>query len=271
MNLKLELELEFERDTDGKPLSDKIPRAVNKIWKKPRDSEGYKNAAKRAKKPENVATHAVQVNEEIYTVMSPTVKAHDARLKSIQTMLCKAVVPAARLLDEVVSKSEMDKTYKNQAERHLIDTISLIAHANNTVNFQHREAIKKKLPPNYGMALKQPEEASATLFGDDCAEKLKKAGYGGRMQREMKQYQQCTHGQEYYPKPRRGRGSDRGWGYRPRPYPARRGRGNPFLGEENYSVKACALYLFIYLKKKTTTCWLCYRVPSGLFQNPGPR
>ena len=83
---------------------------------------------------------------------------------------------AARLLDEVVSKSKMDKTYKKKAEIHLIDTISLIAYANNTVNFQCREAIKKKLPPNYGMALTQPEEASATLFGDDCAEKLKKAG-----------------------------------------------------------------------------------------------
>ena len=198
---------EFEKDTDGKPLSEKIARAVNKIWKKPRDSEGYKNAAKRALKPENTATHAVHINDEIYAVMSPGAKAHDARLKSIQTMLCKAVVPTARLLDEVVSKSKMDKAYKNQAERHLIDTISLIAHANNTVNFQRREAIKKKLPPSYGMALKQPEEASVTLFGDDCAEKLKKAGYGGRMRREMKQYQQYTHGQEYYSKPRRGRGS----------------------------------------------------------------
>ena len=110
--------------------------------------------------------------------MSPAAKAHDTRLKSIQTMLCKAVVPAARLLDEVVSKSKMDKTYKNQAERHLIDTISLIAHANNTVNFQRRETIKKKLPPNYSMALKQPVEASATLFGDDCAEKLQRQVMG---------------------------------------------------------------------------------------------
>ena len=102
---------EFERDTDGKPLSNKIARAVNNIWKKPRDSEGYKNAAKREKKLVNAATHAVQINGEIYAVMSPAARAHDARLKSIQTMLCKAVVLAARLLDEVVSSSQSCTAY----------------------------------------------------------------------------------------------------------------------------------------------------------------
>ena len=56
-----------------------------------------------------------------------------AGLKAIQSVLCKAVVPAAHLFDEVVSeKINLENTTKTRVEKHLVDTVSLIAHANNT-------------------------------------------------------------------------------------------------------------------------------------------
>ena len=91
-------------------------------------------------------------------------------------MLCRAAVPGARLLDEVVSNAKMDKAVRTRAKRQLVDTLSLIVHANNTLNFQRREAVKRKLPPSYNASLKAPENASTTLFGDDCGESLNKAG-----------------------------------------------------------------------------------------------
>ena len=64
---------EFEKDPEGKPFSDSVADAVNKIWKKPRDSEGYKNAAKRAN-PVNCYAYKVTVDEELYDIMSAGAK-----------------------------------------------------------------------------------------------------------------------------------------------------------------------------------------------------
>jgi hypothetical protein len=220
---------EFEVEGDGLPLSEKVANAVNIIWKKPRESEGYKNAAKRAKKPANVNFHKVGVDDTVFSLMSPGLKAQDSRMKSIQSMVCKAAVPTACLLDEIEKNDSIDNEQKNKMERYLLDNISLMSHVNNTINYQRREAIKRKLPPNYAAALKTPDAPSDTLFGEECSENLKKAGYGGKIQREVRQYQQ----QMLFSLKRRGRGMQRGSGrgYRARPYPVRGGRG-AFLGKK---------------------------------------
>lgn len=67
---------------------------MNIIWKKPRESEGYKNAGKRAK-PANVNFHKVGVDDTVFGLIPPGLKAQDSRMKSIQSMVCKAAVPTA--------------------------------------------------------------------------------------------------------------------------------------------------------------------------------
>ena len=261
---------EFEAEPSGEPLSEAVANAVNKIWRKHKESEGFKKAAKRAKKPENVATNRLQVNDELFSVMSAGSKAYDGRLKAIQSMLCKAAIPAARLLDKVQSeKIKLNKADEKVAERELIDTISLIAHTNNTVNFQRREAIKRRLPPHYNLALKAPEKPSTTLFGEECSEQLKKAGYGSKMKRDVRQYQ--LHMREnqdgYRPTRRRGRGTDRGRGNRMRPYPysTRGGRGVPFLGKEHSTAYSSVKILSTECTRNWSTHidLSCYRVPPG--------
>jgi hypothetical protein len=55
---------EFEVEDEGAPLEGKVARAINTVWRKPRESEGYKNAARRAKKPVNVQFSEDAVNDE---------------------------------------------------------------------------------------------------------------------------------------------------------------------------------------------------------------
>ena len=226
---------EFESDAGGEPLSDRVAKGVNDIWRKPKDSDAYKNAAKRAKKPTNTQLNHLHLNDELLGLVSAGSKTFDGRLKSLQLMLCKAAVPTARLLDKIVSgKMNLEKEEQKLAERELVDTISLIAHTNNTVNYQRRDAIKRRLPPHYSLALKAPEIPGDTLFGDECSEKLRKAGYGSKIQKDVRQYQQYQRenwGGQYRPQRSRGRGADRG--NRTRPYPQRGGRGAPFLGENS--------------------------------------
>jgi hypothetical protein len=218
---------EFEVEVEGAPLDEKVAKAINTVWRKPRDSEGYKNAARRAKKPENVHFSKVAVNDELYGLLPQGLKAQDARLKSIQSMLCKAAVPSACLLNEIETNMNMPPDQKKKCQRYIIDNISLIAHASNSINYQRRESIKRKLPPNYAMVLKSPDGTADTLFGDECSDNLKKAGYGGKIQKDVKQYQQNMQ----FNQRRRGRGMERGRGFRGRPYPIRRGRGGHFLGK----------------------------------------
>ena len=225
-----ELIREYESDPHGPPLSEKVADGVNQIWKRLKDSEGYKKAASRAKPPSNVNLNRVDINEEILPILPSGSKAYDSRLRSIQGMLCKTAVPSARLLDAVVSGKliiQGEGKEKKMLERELMDTISMVANTNALVNNYRREAIKRRLPPQYTPVLKAPEEASTTLFGDDCTENLKKAGLGARMRREMRQHQSY---QQDSRSMRRGRTLTRG--QRPRPY-AHRGRGYAnFLGEK---------------------------------------
>ena len=257
---------EFESDAGGEPLSDRVAKGVNDIWRKPKDSDAYKNAAKRAKKPTNTQLNHLHLNDELLGLVSAGSKTFDGRLKSLQSMLCKAAVPAARLLDKIVSgKMNLEKEEQKLAERELVDTISLIAHTNNTVNYQRQDAIKRRLPPHYSLALKAPEIPGDTLFGDECSEKLRKAGYGSKIQKDVRQYQQYqreNRGGQYRPQRSRGRGADRG--NRTRPYPQRGGRGAPFLGE-NSPIEIVKSQSFECTKNWGTHIDLsCYRVPTGL-------
>ena len=209
-------------EENGEPLDEELAKIVNKLWKKGRDAGKFKEMITKHPKPKNLSCQKVDINPEMLTSLPRAAKTRDARLRSVQGDLARAVVPLAKLAEMAVAKEEISR--KRMLEL-AMDGITILAAGNEITNQLRRDSLKPSLQYKFQTLCKTDEDdTSQWLFGQNLQDRIKAASQGGKLGRNRGY-------QPFQPYPARGRG--RGY-YQPFFHPYARGqatRGRSFLGK----------------------------------------
>ena len=133
-----------------------------------------KELANKHLRPSNTQIHKVDLNEEVSSTMSGYARARDLRMRAIQANIAKANIPAFRLVDALHSKSS--KISRQEQVNLAIDSCSILASANSSINQLCRELVKPSLQKKHQvLCYKPPPSQTKFLFGDDLPERVKAA------------------------------------------------------------------------------------------------
>ena len=97
------------QDKNGPSVPEKLALFVNKIWRKGRDPETFKNTMAKHPRPENLVMQMVEVNPEVLSSLGRVAKSRDAKLKSVQAGLARAMVPKFQELCRVPETEDTTK------------------------------------------------------------------------------------------------------------------------------------------------------------------
>ena len=171
---------------------------MESIWQRGELREGsYRETLAKYANPTNTPSLVTtSCNMEVYKTLPKHVKAMESKLRSVQGPLAAATYPLMLIQDNLCSGQEIDR--KDLTEK-VVDTITIAAGTNRTLNQMRRELIKPhldyKFQPLCQRAARPAEEP--WLFGEDLAKKAKQAQeitYLTKRRFRKQNYGQPSHG-----------------------------------------------------------------------------
>ena len=173
-DLLAEARAAYEDSDTGEPLSQAVAEIANGIWNKGRNPKMLKELANKHRRPSNTQIHKVDLNEEVSSTMPSYARARDLRMWAIQANIAKASIPAFWVVDALHSKSS--KISRQEQVNLAIDTCSILASANSSINQLRRELVKPSVQKKHQvLCYKPPPSQTKFLFGDNLPERVKAA------------------------------------------------------------------------------------------------
>jgi len=132
------------------------------------------------------------VNEEIWDLLSRKNRSVDLAFQHVQEPLIHGLssltILAVRLFKDIQSAKTVDA---RETQKHVMDCIALLGHANWKLNMKQREIIKPDLNPPYTRLCKEEIKPTTKLFGDDLSKHLKEMS---KVKQAGQQMQKVTNG-----------------------------------------------------------------------------
>ena len=239
----------------GPALSDLyLKDLTNTMWQGKAQPQVMKELHELYPTPSNLDVHRVDVNEEVLRIMPKYAVVRDSRLRSIQNTLSRAPIPVVKASEILrASKAPGGKPVTGEGADELsklcMDSVSMLAHANEQLNEFRRDIIKPTLKRKFQPICKLPKDAdtSRMLLGENIGERIKqlkqseqlcakRPSRGFRGKRQHPYYQSMPMGMQamtstYGNFPGAQYGQYPGFGF-PQPNTSYQGKDKPnFLGE----------------------------------------
>jgi len=153
---------------DGEPLNAQLASLANDLWLLPHD---LKPLYEKHRRPANAANFKrTNLNPEVGSVIKPTMKARDYKLRTLQTAITRAAFPILRLVDGLMDGNDNKKEMVN----HAMDSLKTLANANGQVNVIRRDAVMAVIPAKFArLAVKDDRFTDVELlFGKDLSKQI---------------------------------------------------------------------------------------------------
>ena len=166
-------------EAEGPPINDEYLKNVsNTIWKESGSAKVMKDLHDKYPRPKGIVAQRVDMNEEVLRIMPKYATSRDAKLRSIQGTIARSVIPvvqASAMLRASKAGPALQGADLDAISTLCMDSVSMLAHANDQTNDFRREIAKPTLKKKYQGLCKLPKEAdtSRLLLGDNIADRIK--------------------------------------------------------------------------------------------------
>ena len=176
----------------GPPISEGLAKIINTIV---RDRLSRKEDATKKRmsimennlRPENCETMAApRVNKEIWGSMSAQTRGNDIEYQKTQNALLKALGPIASVMDEMIKTDPEGKDAKmSKMIDKLMESVSLMAYANDDLNDFRRKNIKADLSNDFKSLCSNQVPITEFLFGDNISDQVKSIQDGNKVGKQI--------------------------------------------------------------------------------------
>ena len=170
-------------DEEGPPMGDQLARVTNDIWVRGRDPTKVKDIMVKHPRPSNLKCQKVDINPEVLSSIPKPARTRDAKLRAVQNGVARAAVPIVKIAEKVMDKSK--PVDRKDIINLTLDSITLLANANGSVNQTRRDALKPNMQSRFQVLCRVPreDESSSLLFGAALTDRIKAASQGGKLGR----------------------------------------------------------------------------------------
>ena len=170
-------------DEEGPPMGEQLVKVANDIWMRGRDPNAVKDIMTKHPRPANLKCQKVDINPEVLSSIPKPARTRDAKLRAVQNGVARAVVPIVKIAEAV---SDHTKPLNRKELINLtLDSITLLANANSSVNQTRRDALKPNIQNRFQVLCRVPREDDSTslLLGAGLTDRIKAATQGGKLGR----------------------------------------------------------------------------------------
>jgi hypothetical protein len=142
---------------------------ITNIWNKSKDVQKLKEISARSPFPTNLTMRAPEINSEVAPALGRFAILRDRKLKAMQALLVRTLVPISRIADAAMRPQELQRS---ETLNSALDAIGLLASANTQLTFMRREIVKNKLGPKC-KNLATDADNSNFLLGEDLSSRIR--------------------------------------------------------------------------------------------------
>ena len=170
-------------DEEGPPMGEQLVKVANDIWMRGGDPNAVKDIMTKRPRPANLKCQKVDINPEVLSSISKPARTRDAKLRAVQNGMARAVVPIFKIAEAVTDRTK--PLNRKELINLTLDSITLLANANSSVNQTRRDALKPNIQNRFQVLCRVPREDDSTslLFGAGLTDRIKAATQGGKLGR----------------------------------------------------------------------------------------
>jgi hypothetical protein len=181
-------------DHTGPALSPELAKVINTNFQSRPSEEKAKVLCEKHHRPENCSNMIVpRINEEIWPSLKKKSQSVDFKIQKSQNIVLKALTPACRLLDKLISARKSSKTSgikdTNECLELAQDTVKLLHLAFTDLSHKRRYLIRPELKQSYKPLCNDANKVTEFLFGDNVDEKIKKIDTSKRVSKKLQGYE----------------------------------------------------------------------------------
>jgi hypothetical protein len=163
-------DMDLYQDPKGQSVTTQLAKHVTQIWSKGTDMKRVKEVSAKLPMPENIAIKPVDLNQEVQAGLDKFTLARDRRLRLVQALSTRALVPFTRIAHMAMRPEDLDRKCVLDTA---LDGVLMLAAASAAQNSIRRDVIRPKLGPKYKQLCGEVDCLSPLLLGEDMAARIK--------------------------------------------------------------------------------------------------
>lgn len=159
----------------GEPINNDVAKSISEIYNSENKRNTRDTLKEKLKVPENCQVLSVpRVNQEIWSMLPPTVKQTDFASQSQQQLVSMAATAMAKLTDNVFGTREtISQPLRENLIRSCMAVNSILAMMTEDFNKKRKLEMKPSLNREYSAICTTSKTRSGLLFGDNIVEQLR--------------------------------------------------------------------------------------------------
>ena len=158
----------------GPTVSDRVAKVLNSGWRTKVTEDMTKSVTEKYHRPLNCSNLTVpKVNTELWPKLKGSSRSCDIKMQQTQSLVMKAAIPLAQLLDKISSSSAGISNDKRDCAVLALDSLRLLCFANAHINQRRRELLKPDVQEQYRQLFSHSNPVTDYLLGDDLEKQVK--------------------------------------------------------------------------------------------------